>query len=81
MPMVNVSNEDVIALARQLPPLARRALALARLRETNGTASLDDIRQRNRPELAALLQQRGLDIEPMSPEQIDYAIQTICEER
>ena len=80
MPLINVSEEEVVALARQLPPSARRALAVALLRAENGVPDLDELRRRSRSELASLFRERGLEMERMSAEEIDRAIQSICEE-
>jgi hypothetical protein len=80
MPTLTISEDQLFELARQLPPAARQSLALALLREQGAPPSLEAFRRRARPELAAVLRERGLDIERMSPDEVDEAIQRICQE-
>jgi hypothetical protein len=80
MPVLNLSDGDVLQLARQLPPAARKALALALLREDAEAPSLDSLRRRAHPYLAKTMADRGLDMTSMSPDAVDEAIQRICEE-
>jgi len=80
MPTVNISDDQVVELAKQLPTPARRALAVALLREAADVPDLDALRAGDRPELARLLKERGLDMDRMNTEEIDDVIRQICEE-
>lgn len=80
MPVLNLSDGEVLQLARQLPPAARTALALALLRESAPPPNLDALRDRAQASLAEILKERGLDISRMTPEAIDEVIQRICQE-
>ena len=81
MPTMNIPEEQVVELAKQLPPATRRALGVALLREEADMHDLDALRAKARPELARLLKAQGLDMDHMSAGQIDDAIRQICEER
>jgi hypothetical protein len=56
-------------------------LAIALLRDITNTADLRSLRRRSRAELAAVLKDRGMDIDHMTPDEIDQAIERICRER
>ncbi len=81
MPTLTISEDQILELARQLSAPARRSLALALLREQGASRGLEALRRRARPELAAVLRERGLDVERMSPDEVDKAIEHICQER
>ena len=80
MPRLNVSEDQILELAKQLSPESRRALAVTLLREAANAPDLSDLRQLAKPELAAVLKDRDLDMSNMSPGEVDEAIRQICEE-
>lgn len=77
---MQITQNEVLALARQLEPGAQRAVALALLRRQERVPALAELRSRTRPKLAALLRQRGVDIDRDPPDIVDQAIHEICEE-
>lgn len=80
MPTMNISEDQVVELAKQLPPATRRALGVILLREKTDLRDLSALRTDAEPELARLLKERGLNMDRMSAEEIDEAIRQICEE-
>jgi hypothetical protein len=81
MPNPALSESQVIELAKQLPPETRRSLAIALLRDVTNTADLGSLRRRSRAELVAVLNDRGMNIDRMTPDEIEQAIEQICRER
>jgi len=80
MPTMNITEDQVVELAKQLPPSTRRSLGVALLRVEADVRNLDALRADAQLELTRLLKERGLNRERMSDEEIDEAIRQICEE-
>ena len=80
MPTLNLSDDQVAELAMQWPPPSRRALGLALLRETLQILDLAILRARATPGLESALNARGSDLRAMTPNQVERAVQDICEE-
>jgi hypothetical protein len=80
MPTLNLSETQVVELAKQLPPEPRRELAIALLRKDVPARSLRGLRNLAQPELARALRDRGLNLETMTSSQVEEAIRQICEE-
>lgn len=80
MPNLNLSETQVIDLAKQFRPEARRSLAIALLRQVSDVPDLSALRRRSRAQLAAVLRDRGMDMDRMTPDEVDQAIQQICRE-
>lgn len=75
------SKEDrILELGRQLAPGRRCRVALELLCGDEAVPTLSELQSQARPGLAAALRRRGLEIERMSPEQIEEGIQRIIEE-